>query len=163
MSSPEGDLYVGAISGTSMDGIDLALLDDASPPAIRASHTVAFDPELRQALADLALGTSENLDQLGWAHTVLGDAIGAAITQFLAELQVPVAAVRAIGSHGQTVRHRPTGPHPFSLQIGDPNRIAERTGIDTVADFRGRDIAAGGQGAPLVPPLRRGRRIRRVR
>ena len=145
------DLFIGAISGTSMDGIDLAVLRNATTPVIEAGHTAPFTETLRNALSDLAHGRVQGLDALGTAHAALGDAIGAAILSFLDDLGIDPAQIRAIGSHGQTVRHRPDGDQAFSLQIGDPNRIAERTGIDTIADFRGRDIAAGGQGAPLVP------------
>lgn len=145
------DLFVGVISGTSMDGIDLAVLRNATSPAIEAGHTAPFTETLRNALAELAYGRVQDLDSLGAAHAALGDAIGAAILSFLNDLGLEPGKIRAIGSHGQTVRHRPEGDQAFSLQIGDPNRIAERTGIDTIADFRGRDIAAGGQGAPLVP------------
>lgn len=145
------DLFIGAISGTSMDGIDLAVLRNGPSPAIEAGHTAPFTDALRNALSDLALGRVQDLDALGAAHAALGDAIGAAILSFLRDLGLDPGQIRAIGSHGQTVRHRPQGDQAFSLQIGDPNRIAERTGIDTIADFRGRDIAAGGQGAPLVP------------
>jgi anhydro-N-acetylmuramic acid kinase len=151
MTAATQDLFVGAISGTSMDGIDLAVLKNGTPITIEAGHTAPFTETLRKTLSDLAYGRVQNLDDLGAAHAALGDAIGTAILSFLDELGLAAGQIRAIGSHGQTVRHRPEGDQAFSLQIGDPNRIAERTGIDTIADFRGRDIAAGGQGAPLVP------------
>ena len=151
MTAATEDLFVGAISGTSMDGIDLAVLRNGNPITIEAGHTAPFTRALRKALSDLAYGRVQDLDALGAAHAALGDAIGIAILSFLDEIGLTAGQIRAIGSHGQTVRHRPEGDQAFSLQIGDPNRIAERTGIDTIADFRGRDIAAGGQGAPLVP------------
>jgi anhydro-N-acetylmuramic acid kinase len=151
MTSAAEDLFVGAISGTSMDGIDLAVLRNATSPAIEAGRTAPFTETLRHALADLAHGRVQDLDALGAAHAALGDAIGRAILSFLDDLGLDPGKIRAIGSHGQTVRHRPEGDLAFSLQIGDANRIAEITGIDTIADFRGRDVAAGGQGAPLVP------------
>ena len=81
----------------------------------------------------------------------VAEAFADATLELLHQAQVKTSDIKAIGSHGQTLRHRPGHPHPFSLQVGDPSRIAERTGITTVADFRRRDIAAGGQGAPLVP------------
>lgn len=151
MKAAAGDLFVGAISGTSMDGIDLAVLADDAPPTIRAGHTAVFAPELKATLTALALGQTDDIDLLGRAHAELGTAIGTAILDFIRDLGLTPTQIRAVGSHGQTIRHRPHGERAFSLQIGDANRIAEVTGIDTVTDFRGRDIAAGGQGAPLVP------------
>jgi anhydro-N-acetylmuramic acid kinase len=146
-------LYVGAITGTSVDGLDLALLEAREPPAILAGRTVPIPPALVRQLKGLGSGELTGLDEFGEADHRLGALIAHAIVEFLADLSLPPDRIAAIGSHGQTVRHRPHGATPFSLQIGDPNLIAEITGIDTVADFRRRDIAAGGQGAPLVPPF----------
>ena len=146
--------YVGAMSGTSVDGLDLALISVSGEHiGIEAGRTVAFPATLTTALLDLAAGRDESLDALALADRALGDVIGGAINTFLSDLGCDRSRVRAIGSHGQTVRHRPNEPHRFTLQIGDPNQIAEKTGIDTVADFRRRDVAAGGQGAPLVAPF----------
>jgi anhydro-N-acetylmuramic acid kinase len=92
-----------------------------------------------------------SLDDIGRLDARLGDAFAAAAQQLIDESGVAPAHIRGIGSHGQTLRHAPGGEAPFTLQLGDANRIAERTGITTVADFRRRDVAAGGQGAPLVP------------
>ena len=144
--------FVGVMTGTSMDGLDVAVLDaSASPPTIVAASTVALPSELARALAGLSVPGDREIDRLGAVDAALGEFIGQSVLDCLASWDVAVADVRAIGSHGQTVRHRPTATRPFTLQIGDPNRIAEITGIDTVADFRRRDMAAGGQGAPLVP------------
>ncbi len=118
-----------------------------------AFDTVPLPGELRNELICLAQGVDDNLDRLGHADTELGRHIGQSINNFLADLEQPKRALRAIGSHGQTVRHRPRGPSPFTMQIGDPSLIAETTGITTVADFRRRDLAAGGEAAPLVPPF----------
>ena len=90
---------------------------------------------------------------MGAADTELGLFIGNSILEFLDGLHLASEDITGIGSHGQTIRHRPKANYPFTLQIGDPNQIAETTGITTVADFRRRDMAAGGQGAPLVPPF----------
>ena len=144
MSAP---LFVGAISGTSVDGLDLALLEATTPPSINAGRTVTIPTDLTRLLKDLGSGKVTGLDSLGEADHRFGALIGASIVDLLADLSVDRNDVVAIGSHGQTVRHRSEGATPFSLQIGDPNLIAEITGIDTVADFRRRDMAVGGQGA----------------
>jgi anhydro-N-acetylmuramic acid kinase len=146
-------LYVGAISGTSVDGLDLALIETVEPPTIVAGRTVPIPTDLSRLLKELGSGAISDLDQFGEADWRLGELIGTAISVFLSDLALPAERITAIGSHGQTVRHRPDGATPFSIQIGDPNLIAEITRIDTVADFRRRDMAAGGQGAPLVPPF----------
>ncbi|MGA1676503.1 MAG: anhydro-N-acetylmuramic acid kinase [Pseudomonadales bacterium] len=149
-------LYVGAISGTSVDGLDLALLEDGPRPRILAGETVDFPFELRQTLLRLSRPGEDGLDALGLADAALGQFIGHSVNDFLRRIGTPNVDVRALGSHGQTVRHRPQAIPSFTVQIGDPNRIAEITGITTVADFRRRDMAAGGQGAPLVPLFHRG-------
>ena len=149
----EPTLYVGAISGTSVDGLDLALLDVSDGIELCASSTATLSPALRESLLALGQPGGDSLDRLGEADQALGRAIGTAVKDFLYNQGVDPKAIAAVGSHGQTVRHRPTAAHPFTLQIGDPNQIVETTGITCVADFRRRDMAAGGQGAPLVPPF----------
>lgn len=147
--------FIGTITGTSMDGLDLALLD-VQQDSIRvlAAHTQPLPLALREMLVALAHSQLDNeIDALGQADTQLGEFVGTCVLDFLRQQSTAAQDIIAIGSHGQTVRHRPDGQFPFTLQIGDPNRIAERTGITTVADFRRRDMAAGGQGAPLVPPF----------
>ena len=147
-------LYVGAISGTSVDGLDLALVAvDNRTISLHRSDTVALPQALREQLLALGQPYGDNLDTLGTTDRALGEFIGVAVLDFLDRCDTRPATVTAIGSHGQTVRHRPGGQHPFTLQIGDPNQIAELTGITCVADFRRRDMAAGGEGAPLVPPF----------
>ncbi len=148
-----GQLYLGAISGTSVDGLDLALLSTAEPMQVLKAQTVPLPEALRHTLLALGQPGNDDLDQLGTADRQLGRHIGEAINAFLAAAGTDARHVRAIGSHGQTVRHRPGGSVPFTMQIGDPNEIAEITGITTIADFRRRDMAAGGEGAPLVPPF----------
>ncbi len=152
--------YVGLLSGTSVDAVD-AVLAELGPATIRlvAHHSHPIPDPLRDDL--LRLGTPgaqscDVLDLLGAADRWFGELLAEAVTALLAQASFPASAVTAIGSHGQTVRHRPPGSsasHPFSLQIGDPNALAARTGIPVVADFRRRDLAFGGQGAPLVPPF----------
>lgn len=167
--SNRGEVYLGLISGTSADGIDVALVEFAPPtalasasllPAGSAHHscslllgrTVAWEPELRTRL--IALGQDfapVSIDELGGLDVRVGEAFAAAALQVLHEAGIASTRVRALGSHGQTLRHRPGEAHPFTWQLGDAHVIAERTGITTIADFRRRDMAAGGQGAPLVP------------
>jgi anhydro-N-acetylmuramic acid kinase len=147
--------YIGLISGTSMDGIDAALTrfeDDRL--TLVASHVYAYPPELRDLLQSLIVRPETvGLDQLGELDHWVGECFRDATLALLSGSGVDRVAVTAIGSHGQTVRHQPSGEHPFSLQIGNAAIIAEGTGITTVADFRRADLAAGGQGAPLVPPF----------
>lgn len=148
-----GQRYVGAISGTSVDGLDLALLEISQSITVVDAETVGLPAPLQTDLRELGRPGDDDLDRFGRADAALGSYIGEAVLAFLERCGTTPGQVAAVGSHGQTVRHRPSGEHAFTLQIGDPNRIAEITGITTVADFRRRDIAAGGQGAPLVPPF----------
>jgi anhydro-N-acetylmuramic acid kinase len=146
------ELYLGLISGTSADGIDVALASFAPSPQLHASATCAYPEHLRQRILALAQGDGRiELDELGALDVEIARAFATAALRVLADHGVAAAEVRALGSHGQTVRHRPGTATPYTLQLGDPNIIAEATGIVTVADFRRRDMAAGGQGAPLAP------------
>jgi len=145
-------LYLGLISGTSADGIDVALASFDPAPTLHAAATVQYPGALRQRILDLAQGDGRiALDGLGTLDVEIAHAFSAAALQLLTQHDVGASKVVALGSHGQTVRHRPGGETPYTLQLGDPNVIAEATGITTVADFRRRDMAAGGQGAPLAP------------
>lgn len=146
-------LYIGLISGTSMDAVDAALVDLEGFPHLLASRSRPFDPILRKQLIALTDRAEVSVDELVHLDAALGHEFAAAALALLEEAQIDPREVRAIGSHGQTVRHLPTANPPGSLQVGDANIIAQTTGITTVADFRRRDIAAGGQGAPLVPPF----------
>ena len=148
----DAGIYIGTISGTSMDGIDCAVIRlDAGSLSLLASKTVAYHADLRDSLFSVCAAPSVTLPEFGQLDIAVGRAFASAINQLLAEHQIDPQSVRAIGNHGQTIYHLPSGSHPFSLQIGDPNTIAELTGITTVADFRRKDRAAGGQGAPLAP------------
>jgi anhydro-N-acetylmuramic acid kinase len=146
-------LYLGLISGTSADGIDAALVrfqDDA--PTLIAGLTHPWPDVLRQRILAVAQDEERlDLDSYGRLDASVGLCFADAANAVLRKAGIDASDVRAIGSHGQTLRHRPAGDPPFTLQVGDPAAIAERTGIDTVADFRRADVAAGGQGAPLVP------------
>ena len=140
------------MSGTSVDGIDAALVDFSKrTPKIIATHYVAYTPTLREKILALSHAGENEIERLGELDVLLGKEFAAAINALLAKKSLSTADIKAIGSHGQTIRHAPKPPHAFSLQIGDPNVIAAETGIITVADFRRKDIALGGQGAPLVP------------
>jgi anhydro-N-acetylmuramic acid kinase len=145
-----GTRYIGLMSGTSADAVDAVLATvDASCFAVEASHRTPIPADMQQAIRGLA--RTGGLDELGELDAALGELFAEAATGLLDTAGVDPSSVRAIGSHGQTARHRPRAPRPFTIQIGDPNVIAARTGITTVADFRRRDVALGGQGAPLVP------------
>ena len=148
----DGGLFVGLISGTSVDGIDAALVRFGARPELVFARTYPMPEALAQQVLHLSQSQATlSLDDVGELDTRLGQAFADAALSLLRDAGVAAAALRAIGSHGQTLRHRPSGPAPFTLQLGDANWIAERTGVDTVADFRRRDVAAGGQGAPLGP------------
>ena len=144
--------FVGAISGTSIDGLDLALIE-VRTEAVTVKHavTVPFPDNLRNNLLQLATLPANDIVQLGHAHAELGNFVGEHVVQFISTSGYSTSDIVAIGSHGQTIRHMPDGRFSFSFQIGDASRIATITGIDTIADFRAADIASGGQGAPLVP------------
>jgi anhydro-N-acetylmuramic acid kinase len=151
------ELYLGLMSGTSADGIDAALVRfEGEGRALRCElvrgHTFAWDATLRGHLVALGQGADTvSLDALGTLDGRIALAFAEAALSLLKDADVPRGRVRAIGSHGQTIRHRPQADPPFTWQLGDGNVIAERSGITTVADFRRRDVAAGGQGAPLMP------------
>ncbi|MDQ8936465.1 anhydro-N-acetylmuramic acid kinase [Acinetobacter rudis] len=141
-------IYIGVMTGTSMDGVDIVAAS-FHPLTIHATLTLSFEPSLRDELMALTLPSDNEIDRMGKADVALAQMIGHGINQLIKENNLNHAKIKAIGSHGQTIRHRPE--HGFSLQIGDPNIITEITHIPVVSDFRRRDLAAGGQGAPLVP------------
>jgi anhydro-N-acetylmuramic acid kinase len=147
------DLYIGLMSGTSMDGIDAALVRfrDASVE-ILATRGQDYPDDLRQALiesrSDSSLRSSDDMPEL---HRRVGECFRDAAIELLDRANADVSSVRAIGSHGQTLRHEPDADEPYSLQVGNPGIIARGTGITTIADFRRKDIEIGGQGAPLAP------------
>lgn len=148
------EYFLGLMSGTSADAVDLALVDFANNKThLTATHSFALSSDIRQQIHSLATPSDNEIDRLGELDQQLGEIFADSINKLLIKHNLSPGQIIAIGSHGQTIRHRPpnTVKHPFTLQIGDPNVIAERTGITTVADFRRRDMAAGGQGAPLVP------------
>ena len=164
-------LYIGMMSGTSLDGMDAVLCqfssdssaetDTQQPMRLLATHSQEFPPRLREVLLALCQpnGVQElipaegepnsELDWFGWASKEYAEFASEVVNNLLQQSNTDVESVLAIGCHGQTVRHRPQ--LGFSLQLVDANIIAERTGISVVSDFRRRDMAVGGQGAPLVP------------
>lgn len=141
-------IYIGVMTGTSMDGVDIVAAS-FDPLQLHATLTLTFDPDLRDELMALTLPDDNEIDRMGKADVALAKMIGEGINMLIEQHQLDRGQIRAIGSHGQTIRHRPE--HGFTLQIGDPNIITEITKIPVVSDFRRRDMAAGGQGAPLVP------------
>lgn len=164
-------LYIGMMSGTSLDGMDAVLCqfsdlishegDAQEPMRLLATYSQDFPPRLREVLLALCQpnGVSQltpeanepnsELDWFGWASREYAEFASEVVNTLLQQAQVDAEAILAIGCHGQTVRHRPQ--MGFSLQLVDANIMAERTGISVVSDFRRRDMAVGGQGAPLVP------------
>ena len=149
--------FLGLISGTSADGIDVALVRFAdesqhASPQLVFGETYPWEPALRARLVELGQQvTSVTLDEVGELDVRVGRAFAKASSAAMQAAGIDAAGINAIGSHGQTLRHRPYGDFPFTLQLGDPATIAERCGIRVVAEFRRRDVAAGGHGAPLVP------------
>ena len=147
------DLFVALMSGTSMDGIDAALVEfDESSLNVLCTRDHPYPPALREQLLDaIAIPLDREIDNVDELDRATGECFRDATIALLEDAGVDTAAVSAIGSHGQTLRHQPNAETPFSLQIGDAQLIANGTNIRTVADFRSADIAAGGQGAPLAP------------
>lgn len=144
--------YIGVMSGTSLDGVDVVLAE-ISPHSVKqkASHFHPMPPALRHAVLNICQGQQTTLAQLGELDCQLGLLFAEAVEALLTTHHIQAETVKAIGCHGQTVWHQPEGRYPFTMQIGDNNQIAARTGIVTIGDFRRRDMAFGGQGAPLVP------------
>lgn len=146
------ELYIGLISGTSADGIDAALVDlSQQQPKLIATHFCVYPKKLREEILKLYQPGPDEINRLGEIDILIGKQFALAAQTLLKNHNVSLETISAIGSHGQTIRHHPQRKTPFTLQIGDPNVIAAETGITTIADFRRRDVAVGGQGAPLVP------------
>ena len=147
------------MTGTSIDGLDLAAISVTADDQIQLLACASHDlpQQLTAGLRGLARSEDVNFNDYGESDAQLGEYIGQCASDWIDELQqrgiVSRTDIKAIGSHGQTVHHAPAGNYPFTLQIGDPSRIARAAQLPVVADFRRADIAAGGQGAPLVPPF----------
>lgn len=146
------ELYIGLMSGTSVDGVDAVLVDfGATPWQARARCHVAFEAALRSELDALQASGGDELHRAALAANALMDCCAAAVSGVLQDARLQASDIAAIGLHGQTVRHRPD--LQFTTQLANPSRLAETCRIAVVADFRSRDVAAGGQGAPLAPAL----------
>lgn len=144
--------YIGIMSGTSLDGVDVALVTIAEATVIqKASYFHPMPDDIRQDVLSVCQGQSVTLSRLGRLDLRLGILFAEAVLGLLKNNGIESKDVVAIGCHGQTVWHEPTGELPFTMQLGDNNRVAAMTGIVTVGDFRRKDMAFGGQGAPLVP------------
>jgi len=144
--------FIGLMSGTSMDAIDAVLVEfESNQPRLLAHHHHRLTDELRRTILSLQQSSDNEIACMARLDGELGHLFAEASLDLLRQAGCKADAISAIGSHGQTIRHYPESPFPTSIQLGDANVIAEQTGITTVADFRRRDMAAGGQGAPLVP------------
>lgn len=142
--------YIGLMSGTSLDGVDATILQTA--PTIKMIGAIAHDfpAELRQQLADLCSSGDNEIERMGRADVALGHFYANCVSSLLEKYAIPADSIRAIGCHGQTIRHRP-GQNGFSLQIGSADILSTKTSIPVVNNFRNKDMALSGQGAPLVP------------
>jgi anhydro-N-acetylmuramic acid kinase len=150
--SRKTDLYIGLISGTSMDGIDAALVNCSSgKPVLTGTLGRRYSAELRNRLDVATRLENPRAKNLADLDNDIGREFAEAASSLLAGAGYTPEEITAIGSHGQTIRHEPDAPEPYTLQMGNPQLISELTGIDVVADFRTPDMEAGGQGAPLVP------------
>ena len=147
------ELFIGLMSGTSMDAVDAVLaqfrVDHA--PRLVAKHAMPLPAALHAELLALTQSGHDELDRMARTDSAVARLFAATVQSLLGKAGIAASQIRAIGSHGQTIRHVPAGPEPYTVQIGNPSLLAELTGILTVADFRRRDMAAGGQGAPLAP------------
>lgn len=153
-TKPSSALYAGLMSGTSADGVDLAVVDfAAAKPVLVAASFTAYPATLHSRITSLYQPGEDEIDRAGSLSVELALFFAECIHTLLTQHKLYAAQIRALGSHGQTIRHRPRAEFglPFSLQIGCPSTLAHYSGITTVADFRAKDIALGGQGAPLAP------------
>ena len=144
------DRYIGLMSGTSVDGVDAVVADFSDDKVRTLGHVhVPFTPELRAQLQGLMQSGADEVERAGDASVALARVYADAVVRLLAKTNLTAKDIAAIGAHGQTIRHRPE--RGFTTQLNAPAHLTELTGIAVVADFRSRDVAAGGQGAPLVP------------
>jgi len=146
------EYFIGLLSGTSIDGVDSVLVDfNYTPPKLIAAHNEPIPAELRSKILELCSAPLVSLITLGETDVELGKIFANAVNTLLRSSNISASSILAIGSHGQTIKHHPFGTNRFTIQLGDPNTISYLTDIKTIADFRRKDMAAGGQGAPLAP------------
>jgi len=159
MATKDPELYIGIMSGTSIDAIDIAITAiDENKIQLVGTTEFEISNKIKQAVSELSQPliqkpqhNSQRIEKMARLDIQLGQLFAAAVNHSLLDNNLKANDIVAIGSHGQTIRHRPNQAYPFSCQLGDANSIAELTHITTVADFRRADMAAGGQGAPLAP------------
>ena len=145
-------LFIGLMTGTSIDGIDAALIEfSGTQQTLVTTDYQPYSTEFRNQLIDVAEARNDSVSEVAKLDVILGEKLAQSALSVIQQSIYVVEDVQAIGSHGQTIRHNIDDPPPFTVQIGDPNIISARTGITTIADFRRKDIAEGGQGAPLAP------------
>lgn len=145
------ELYIGVMSGTSLDGIDVALCEiDSKNCKLIFADEYPFDKELKREILELIDGIT-TLKQIGTIDKKLGLAFAHAISRFIREKEINAEDITAIGLHGQTLWHEPDSEFPFSMQLGDASSVVANTDIKVVSDFRSMDLANGGQGAPFAP------------
>lgn len=147
------ELYLGAMSGTSLDGLDLALCDFTADNILIDHHFCSFPEQLKQQLYHLSHTATVELDHLYQVEQAYSVFCAETVQNWLSSSQNQMSNIAALGFHGQTIRHQPSAKFPYTVQIGDLSQIAAATGLTVVGDFRRKDIALGGQGAPLVPPF----------
>ncbi len=146
------EIYIGLMSGTSLDAVDTVAIEFCNNQfSLLGALSTEIPGQLRKQIIALCAPANNELELAGALDYQLGELFSEAILQLLDQQQLSPDQITAVGSHGQTIRHRPDATHPFTIQIGSAAVMAQRTGITTIADFRSRDIAAGGEGAPLVP------------
>lgn len=146
------EIYIGLMSGTSLDGVDIAIVDFAQdPPRLIHNATWPYETDLKQRIHDITISATTSLNNFCQLDVELGLNYADIVNRTLESCDIAKHTIAAIGNHGQTIQHGPDADPPFTLQIGDPNVIAAKTSITCVGDFRRKDVALGGQGAPLAP------------
>ncbi len=145
------ELYIGVMSGTSLDGIDIALCEiDSLGCRLISAKEYSFDKELKAKVLSM-IENQVTLKEVGELDIRLGKLFSDKINTFIKEKNINSSTITAIGLHGQTLWHEPNSEYPFSMQLGNANIVTTRTNISVVSDFRGKDVALGGQGAPFAP------------
>lgn len=145
------ELYIGVMSGTSLDGVDITLCEiNQSTCKLIFSHEYRFNHDIKEEILTVIAGTT-TLEQIGSLHTKLGLLFANSVNKFIEQFNINIDNIKAIGLHGQTLWHAPHNEFPFTMQLGSPSIVSAKTGIQVVSDFRSMDIANGGEGAPFAP------------